>query len=123
MLTQLFSLKEEVAVFLTEKKINLLKCICDHKFEIYLTYLVHIFQHLNKHNLQLQGFGNNKLEDTVNILIFEDKLRAFICKIDLWISKDEMNNYSTFQTLKSLVDIEKYADLIVDVQQNVLYHL
>jgi len=34
-----------------------------------------------------------------------------------------MNNYSAFQTLKSLVDNEKYADLVNEVQQNVLNHL
>ncbi|XP_050065774.1 protein ZBED8-like [Aphis gossypii] len=124
MLARLFSLKKEVAVFLTEKKNdNLLKCICDHKFEIHLAYLVDIFKHLNKLNLQLQGSGNNKLEGSGNIFIFEDKLRAFMCKIDLWISKVGMNNYSAFQTLKSLVDNEKYADLVNEVQQNVLDHL
>uniref|UniRef100_A0A2S2PYP3 Transposon-derived Buster3 transposase-like protein n=1 Tax=Sipha flava TaxID=143950 RepID=A0A2S2PYP3_9HEMI len=123
MLARLFSLKEEVAMFLTEKKNdNLLKFIYDHKFKIYLAYLVDIFEHLNKLNLQLEGSGNNKLEGSANISIFEDKLRAFMCKIDLWISKVEMNNYSAFQTLKSLVDNEKYADLVNEVQQNVLQH-
>ncbi|KAL4097691.1 hypothetical protein QTP88_022423 [Uroleucon formosanum] len=69
MLARLFSLKEEVTVFLTEKKmIDLLKCVCDH-------------------------------------------------------NKVEMNNYSTFQTLKSIVDNEKYADFVPEVQQNVLHHL
>jgi DNA-binding Xre family transcriptional regulator len=75
MLARLFSLKEEVVMFLIEKKNdNLLKCICDHKFEIYLAYLVDIFEHLNKLNLQLKGSGNNKLEGSTNIFIFEDKL-------------------------------------------------
>lgn len=86
--------------------------ISDHKFEIHLAYIVDIFEHLNKLNLKLQGSENNKLENSGNIFIFEDKLRAFMCKIDLWISKVEMNNYSAFQTLKSLVDNKKYADLV-----------
>jgi len=116
MLTWLFLLKGKVVMFLTEKNIdNLFKYICNHKFEIYLAYLVDIFEHLNKLNLQLQGCAN--------IFIFEDKLRAFICKIDLWISKVVMNNYSTFQTLKSFVDNKKYADLVNEVQQNVLHYL
>jgi len=46
-----------------------------------LAYLVDIFTHLNKLNLQLQGSGNK--EDVANIFIFEDKLRAFICKLQL----------------------------------------
>ncbi|KAL4112420.1 hypothetical protein QTP88_016213 [Uroleucon formosanum] len=124
MLARLFSLKEEVTVFLTEKKmIDLLKGVCDHKFEMHLAYLVDIFEHLNKLNLQLQGSGNHKLEGAANIFIFKDKLLAFICKINLWISKVEINNYSTFQTLKSIVDNEKYADFVPEVQKNVLHHL
>jgi len=75
MLARLISLKKEVAIFLIEKKNdNLLKCICDHKFEIHLAYLVDIFEHLNKLKLQLQGTGNNELEGSANIFIFEDKL-------------------------------------------------
>lgn len=102
-------------MFLTEKKIiDLSKCICDHKFEMHLAYLFDIFEHLNKLNLQLQGSGNHKLESAADIFIFEDKLRAFICKINSWIGKVEMNN-STFQTLKSLVDNEQYADLTSEV--------
>lgn len=46
-----------------------------------------------------------------------------IFKIDLWISKVEVHNYSMFQTLKSLVDNEKYADLTDEVRQNFLHHL
>jgi len=54
MLAWLFSLKVEVVMFLTEKKIdNLLKYICDHKFEIHRAYLVGILEHLNKLDLQL----------------------------------------------------------------------
>jgi len=56
---------------------------------MHLDYLVDVFEHLNKLNLQLQGSGNNKLDDTANIFVFEDKLRAFISKIDLWIGKVE----------------------------------
>lgn len=103
MLARLYSLKKEVTVFLTEKKItDLSKYICDPKFEMHLAYLVDIFEHLNKLNLQLQGSGNNKLDGTTNIFVFEDKLRAFLSKIELWIGKVEVNKYSSFQTLKSL---------------------
>lgn len=50
------------------------------------TYLFHIFQCLKKPNLQLKDKGNNKLDGAENIFVFEDKLCAFIFKIDLWIS-------------------------------------
>lgn len=73
-----------------------MKCICNHKFEIHLIYLVDIFEYLNKLNLQLQGSRNNKLQGAANLFIFEDKLCAFICEIDLWKTKFEMNNSNNY---------------------------
>lgn len=67
--------------------------LCDLKIEMQIAYLVDIFGHLNQLNLQLQGSGNVKLEGSANIFIFEDKLRAFFCKINLWIDKIQLNNY------------------------------
>jgi hypothetical protein len=44
------------------------------------------------------------LEDTSNIFAFEDKISAFIAKIDLWISKVERENFSAFDTLNPIID-------------------
>lgn len=52
-----------------------------------LAYLIDILTHLNKLNLQLQGSENSQLEDAANMFIFEDKLRSFICKLQLWIGQ------------------------------------
>ena len=41
-----------------------------------LAYLVDIFTHLNKLNMQLQGSGSKQLENAANIFLFEDKLRV-----------------------------------------------
>jgi hypothetical protein len=39
-----------------------------------------------------------------NIFAFEDKISAFIAKIDLWISKVERENFSAFDTLIPIID-------------------
>lgn len=104
MLERLNELKEELKAFLKETKMNdLLASLCDRVFELQLAYLVDIFAQLNQLNLQLQGSGAQKLCDVANIFVFEDKLRAFICKIDLWIKKVEMKNYTNFPTFEKIV--------------------
>lgn len=83
MLKRLYELKEGMKIFLNEKDSKLLEKFCNLKFELQLAYLVDIFEHLNNLNLQLQGSGNKTLEGSTNIFIFEDKIRAFVCKINL----------------------------------------
>nr|CAD7441952.1 unnamed protein product [Timema bartmani] len=58
---------------------------------------------------RLLGSGNEKLDGVANIFVFEDKLRAFLCEIDLWIDKVQEKNYSAFPTLKALADDRNYA--------------
>lgn len=53
------------------------------------------------------------MDGIASIFVYKDKLCVFINITDLWISKVEVNNNSTFQTLKSLTDNEKYADLTI----------
>ena len=85
MLGRLYELRADVEIFLADKKINeLLEQFSDPASQMSLAYLVDIFTLLNKLNLQLQGSGNKQLEDVANVFIFEDKLRAFICKLQLW---------------------------------------
>jgi hypothetical protein len=54
-----------------------------------IAYVADIFVHLN-FNLQLQGSGIVKLEGSANIFVFEDKVRAFVCKINLRIDKTQV---------------------------------
>lgn len=103
MLKHLYELKEEMKIFLNEKDSELLEKFYDLKFELQLTYLVHIFEHLNNLNIQLQCSGNKILEFRANIFIFEDKIPKFVCKIKLWMNKIENNNSSKFQTFQTLI--------------------
>lgn len=124
MLARLYELLEELRVFFIESKMdNLLETSGDPYFVVQLAYLVDIFGYLNELNLKLQGSGNEKLQGVDNVFVFEDKLRAFMCKIDLWISKVAKKDYQPFQTLKFLADNTDYATVTDKVQKNVLCHL
>ncbi|KAL4097758.1 hypothetical protein QTP88_022480 [Uroleucon formosanum] len=123
MLKRLYELKEEMKLFLNEKDSELLEKFCDLKFELQFAYLVDIFEHLNHLNLQLQGSGHKTLEFRANIFIFEDKIRAFVCKINLWMNKIENNNYSAFQTFQTLINDDQYADILIEIQHNIKKHL
>lgn len=83
-------MRDEVQIFLTNKENKeLLDQFCEPEFQIRFAYLVDFFAQLNKLNLQLQESGNLKLQGMSNIFAYEDKIRAFIAKIELWINKAE----------------------------------
>lgn len=124
MLERLYELKEEVKVFLAEKAMNdLLRQFSEPNYQIQLAYLVDIFRQLNKLNLQLQGSGNKSLDGIANIFIFEDKLRAFICKLQLWVNKLGENNYSAFETLKALIDSNDCDIMNANIKEHITNHL
>lgn len=123
MLSRLYELREEVKLFLTNKgNKDLLDHFCQCKFQLHFAYLVDFFAQLNKLNLQLQGSGNMKLKGTSNIFAFDDKINAFIAKIDLWISKVEKGNFSTFGTLNSIID-GQCAENNGEMKENITLHL
>jgi|UniRef100_A0A2S2QN63 hypothetical protein len=73
-LARLFDLREELKIFLINKRMNYLhEQLCKLKIEKHIAYLVDIFIHLNHLNLQLLGSGKVKLEGSANIFVFEDK--------------------------------------------------
>lgn len=121
MLSRLYELREEVQIFLTKNK-ELLDQFCESKFQIRFAYLVDFFAQLNKLNLQLQGSGNLKLQGTSNIFAYEDKISAFIAKIELWINKVERENFSAFNTLNQIID-GQCAEIKVEIQKNITLHL
>jgi len=124
MLARLFELRQELKVFLIDKGMNYLhEQLCEPTIEMQIAYLVDIFTHLNHLKLQLQGSGNVKLEGSANIFTFEDKVRAFVCKINFWIDKTRVKNYTVFPTLRILIDDEHYKCFTEDIQNNILEHL
>ena len=72
-----------------------LKCVSPNK--------VDFFTQQNKLNLQLQGSKNLKLQGVSNIFVYEDKIDAFLAKIELWIGKIEKENNSSFEMLNPII--------------------
>ncbi|XP_046976463.1 SCAN domain-containing protein 3-like [Vanessa cardui] len=123
MLSRLYELREEVQVFLTNKENKeLLDQFCEPEYKVRFAYLVDFFAQINKLNLQMQGSGNLKLQGMSNIFAYEDKIRAFIAKIELWINKIERKNFSAFDTLNQIIDGQG-ADIKEEIQKNVMLHL
>lgn len=63
-------------------------------------------------NIQLQGSGNKQLKNVANIFIFEDKLRPFICKLQMWLHQ-----------IKALVDDKKCDASESNIKENIKTHL
>lgn len=123
MLSRLYELRGEVTNFLTNRENKeLLDQFCDLEFEIGFAYLVDFFTQLNKLNLQLQGSGNLQLQGMSNIFAHEDKIRAFIAKIELWINKIESNNFSALDTLSKIID-GQCAEIKQKMKMNIILHL
>jgi hypothetical protein len=111
MLGRLYELREELSVFLIEKGMtDLLEQFYNPKFEIRLAYLADIFR---------QAIRNGMI--CSNMFVVEDKLRAFICKLELWIRKIEATNYLAFPLLKTFIDEKNYSHITAEVQQNVIH--
>ena len=58
----------------------------------------------------------------MNVFTFEDKLRAFVCKLELWLQKVETENFSAFSHLQSCISTLPRAS-ITDIKNSVIQHL
>lgn len=99
-LSRFWELKDEVRLFLTEKKFHLSDRMYSFSWLVNLAYLSDIFYQLNVLNLSLQGAE-------VNVFLVEDKIEAMVKKLKLWhhriISKRD-NSFDAFPNLKEFLD-------------------
>ena len=63
------------------------------------SYMVDIFDQLNKLNLKMQG------KNTI-IIQFKDTLKAFMSKLDNWKRKISTNNVAMFEELSSILKVD-----------------
>ena len=76
-LQRLYELRGKVKLCLAEIKSDLAKHLDDTMWLTSLSYLVHIFDHLNSLNLSLQS-------SETHILLLADRVNAFTQTLDLW---------------------------------------
>ena len=98
-LNRLLLLKDEIEIFLTERKCEFAAFFQNDLWLSELCYLSDIFAKLNDLNLSLQG-------KNCDIFTSNDKIESFIKKISIWKSRIEKNSFEIFSSVDNFV-IEK----------------
>ena len=87
-LNKIFTPKEKLMQFLQSKrKYDFKHILADSELE--LAYLVDIFSILNKLNVQFQ-------RKDANLFTHQGIIKAFVEKLQLWINREENNNFVQF---------------------------
>ena len=115
-LKRVLKLLPEIKVFLDQHaKHEFLAIITDERSELPLTYLVDIFDRINRLNLSLQGKDKY-------IFDLSDKVKAFQMKLENWKRKIEYGNISMFEELFEYVET-KDIKLDEDTKGMIIEHI
>lgn len=95
-LSRLFTLRKGVFSFLSKHACPKAALFCNDLWRAKLGYLCDILAKINQLNLSLQGVGQD-------IFSTQDKIKAFIRKIRVWIARVEQNNISDFESFTEAV--------------------
>lgn len=91
-LQRIFSLRDELRMFLLDYGSSLAHFFTDAKWLTDLAYLSDIFDRLNTLNLSLQGPNSN-------LLTMSDKIVGFVRKLQRWRGQFDLGNLDMFPTL------------------------
>ena len=118
-LKRLQKLKQEVSLFLKNKKCPLSEKFESKSFLYGLSYLVYIFGHINNVHRAIQGPG-------VTIMNAAEKLNAFLLKLSLWKCRLEVDNYANFPMLEDFIlkdETQKESDIFISMRKEFCSHL
>ena len=107
----LFKLRDELLKFFKEKNHDFQNDLDRKDFLTRLAYLSDIFEVLKNFNLSFQG-------PNLTVTEFISKLRALICKLDLWAKNVKNQSYGMF---KCLTSVEKNPDS--GISKEIIGHL
>ncbi|XP_034733456.1 zinc finger BED domain-containing protein 5-like [Etheostoma cragini] len=96
-LSRLYELRDEVRLFLMEHGSQLADHLTDPDWLTRLAYLSCIFEKLNGLNLSLQG-------ENTSILSLNDKIHAFMRKLQRWIERVKVGSIDMFSELVEFMD-------------------
>nr|XP_055065380.1 SCAN domain-containing protein 3-like [Misgurnus anguillicaudatus] len=113
-LGRLYELREEAYSLLKESKPELAHHLKDPDWLLKLAYLACIFERLNMLNLSLQG-------PNTNILTMNDKVDAFMKKLERWAERVEQGNVDMFPELEE--HLEESGLSLSNVKVHVTSHL
>ena len=114
-LSRFFELKDEVRIYLNERKSEYAQKLHDQNWLQLAAYLADIFGILNEINISLQGL-------TVHIIKVSDKINALLLKLDMWESIIRKNNVECFVQLNNFL-IENELELDYNLKICILEHL
>ena len=113
-LTRLCELRDEVYLFLMDRKHKLASNLTDSDWIVKLLYLSCIFEKLNGLNLSLQS-------ESMNILTANNKIEAFKIKLQHWAGLLESRKMDMFSELNDFLEENELSQNIV--KQSILNHL
>ena len=114
-LTRVFELRNELVVFLLDKKFTLSDQLTDLLWLQRLAYLADIFSKLNEINLSLQGRD-------VTVFAAKDKMLAALRKVSFWISCMEKGEVICFPTLSEFLN-ETECELDDSIREDISDYL
>ncbi|PNF26438.1 hypothetical protein B7P43_G16508 [Cryptotermes secundus] len=115
-LKRMFKLRHEVFCFLNGENHSLADSFSNKDFLLKMAYLTDIFEKLNILNTSLQG-------NEATVLSWNDKVNAFLRKLELWRNSMESDTLDMFPTLVSMVQDTDNPVLPMDIKSCLLYHL
>lgn len=115
-LKRMFKLRHEVFCFLNGENHSLADSFSNKDFLLKMAYLTDIFEKLNILNTSLQG-------NEATVLSWNDKVKAFMRKLELWRNSMESDTLDMFPTLVSMVQDTDNPVLPMDIKSCLLDHL
>ncbi len=112
--TRLYELREEVHSLLKDSKLEFAHCLTNPTWLSKLAYLACIFERLNMLNLSLQG-------PNTNILTMNDKVDAFVKKLERWAERVEQGNVEMFPELEE--HLEENGLSLSSLKEHITGHL
>ncbi|XP_064411255.1 zinc finger BED domain-containing protein 5-like [Latimeria chalumnae] len=114
-LTRLCELREEVRIFLADNNSPLVHYFSNTHWVSLLAYLADIFERLNSLNVSLQGRN-------ANVFTADDRIAAFMNKLELWSSRVKHGSVCMFPTLEDVM--QQCGDLSFNsIQGIIVQHL
>lgn len=114
-LARVFELRAEINSFFLPTREDLAKNFVEFEFLCRLAYLADIFYLLNELNLKLQGYDSN-------IFGANDKIKAFLKKLEHWEEAVGKGQFGSFPTLDEFL-VEKKEPVSGETQNEIREHL
>lgn len=112
-LKRFFDLRVEIEIFLNDQKSSLTENFKNNRWIAKIAYLADIFSLLNDLNLAMQG-------NMTNIFVCNNKIEAFIKKIDVWIKRIEKSKFEMFACYHQIIEEKILTDVEIAYTNSII---